>query len=149
MTTWTDPRTWNIGELVTKAIMDTHVRDNLKYLKEQLSTALQVTARKGGSATDWSATGTSNYTPSVAKSQTGVGSISFSASNSGNVVVTFPTAFANIPIVFVTSQYDTVAQHTFLFPRFASVSQFTVYAATASPVTGILTFSWLAIGEMS
>ena len=26
---WTDPRTWTIGEIVTKAIMDTHVRDNL------------------------------------------------------------------------------------------------------------------------
>ena len=40
MTIWTDPRTWNIGELVTKAIMDTHVRDNLKHLKEQTDTAL-------------------------------------------------------------------------------------------------------------
>jgi len=27
---WTDPRTWTIGEIVTKAIMDTHVRDNLR-----------------------------------------------------------------------------------------------------------------------
>ncbi len=30
---WTAPRTWSTGELVTKAIMDTHVRDNLRYLK--------------------------------------------------------------------------------------------------------------------
>lgn len=29
---WTPPRTWTIGELVTKDIMDTHVRDNLEYL---------------------------------------------------------------------------------------------------------------------
>jgi len=27
---WTAPRTWTDGELVTKAIMDPHVRDNLK-----------------------------------------------------------------------------------------------------------------------
>lgn len=30
---WTTPRTWTTGELVTKSIMDTHVRDNLAYLK--------------------------------------------------------------------------------------------------------------------
>lgn len=30
---WTAPRTWTIGELVTKTILDTHVRDNFLYLK--------------------------------------------------------------------------------------------------------------------
>lgn len=29
---WTTPRTWTTGELVTKTIMDTHVRDNLEAL---------------------------------------------------------------------------------------------------------------------
>ena len=29
---WTTPRTWTTGELVTKTIMDTHVRDNLTWL---------------------------------------------------------------------------------------------------------------------
>lgn len=29
---WTTPRTWTTGELVTKSIMDTHVRDNLNAL---------------------------------------------------------------------------------------------------------------------
>lgn len=32
-TTWVSPRTWTTGELVTKTIMDTHVRDNLNALK--------------------------------------------------------------------------------------------------------------------
>jgi len=41
MTDWTAPRTWNVGELVTKTIMDTHVRDNEKYLKEHVD-ALEV-----------------------------------------------------------------------------------------------------------
>jgi len=31
---WTTPRTWTLGELITKTIMDTHVRDNLLALKE-------------------------------------------------------------------------------------------------------------------
>ena len=30
---WTDPRTWNVGEIVTKAIMDAAVKMNLRYLK--------------------------------------------------------------------------------------------------------------------
>jgi len=30
---WTNPRTWRVGEIVTKAIMDLHVKDNLRYLK--------------------------------------------------------------------------------------------------------------------
>lgn len=29
---WTTPRTWTTGELVTKAIMDTHIRDNQLFL---------------------------------------------------------------------------------------------------------------------
>ncbi len=31
---WTAPRTWTTGELVTAAVMNTHVRDNLSYLKD-------------------------------------------------------------------------------------------------------------------
>lgn len=30
---WTAPKTWSVGELVTAANMNTHVRDNLSYLK--------------------------------------------------------------------------------------------------------------------
>ena len=32
---WTAPRTWVTGELVTAAMMNTHVRDNLDYLKTE------------------------------------------------------------------------------------------------------------------
>lgn len=34
LSVWTSPRTWTTGELVTKTIMDTHVRDNLLALKD-------------------------------------------------------------------------------------------------------------------
>ena len=33
---WTTPRTWVTDEVVTKAILDTHVRDNLNYLFDNL-----------------------------------------------------------------------------------------------------------------
>lgn len=31
--TWTAPRTWNVGELVTKSIMDSHLRNNFDFLR--------------------------------------------------------------------------------------------------------------------
>lgn len=36
-TTWATPRTWTTGELVTKTIMDAHVRDELNALKTPAS----------------------------------------------------------------------------------------------------------------
>jgi len=43
---WTDPRTWVTGEVVSKTIMDTHIKDNLIYLKterDSLYNLVQVT----------------------------------------------------------------------------------------------------------
>lgn len=34
--TWTDPRTWATNEFVTATIMNTHVRDNITWLKTPL-----------------------------------------------------------------------------------------------------------------
>ncbi len=34
---WTSPRTWVAGELITAAIMNAHVRDNLLILKDPIS----------------------------------------------------------------------------------------------------------------
>ena len=35
MTSWTDPKTWITGELVDAATLNTHLRDNLLYLKNR------------------------------------------------------------------------------------------------------------------
>ena len=35
--TWTTPRTWAVGELVTAALMNAHVRDNMDWLKTPIS----------------------------------------------------------------------------------------------------------------
>jgi hypothetical protein len=34
---WTEPRTWTTGEIVTKAILDTHVRDNLNEVWHEVA----------------------------------------------------------------------------------------------------------------
>ena len=51
---WTTPRTWVIGELVTKTMLDTHLRDNLLALKDPPSA--QVMRDNAGAYTTTSTT---------------------------------------------------------------------------------------------
>ena len=52
--------------------------------------------RQGGSATDWSVAGSTNYAPGETIKQLGNVNVSYS-SGTGTAVVTFPVAFAQIP----------------------------------------------------
>ena len=64
---WTAPRTWTTGELVTKTIMDAHVRDNLDFLKTPANSGIITTASDftttSASFTDvtWATTTFTNY----------------------------------------------------------------------------------------
>jgi len=59
--------------------------------------------RQGGSASDWSANGSTNYTPTTVRMESGATEITISNGNSyGTVNITFPTAFSNVPLVFAT-----------------------------------------------
>jgi hypothetical protein len=46
---WTPPRTWNVGELVTAGLLNTHLRDNLEYLKAQIDLPLNFAAAASAS----------------------------------------------------------------------------------------------------
>ncbi len=72
---WTSPRTWVTGELVTASLLNTHVRDNLSYLKNAptfdgnvtVSGTLTVSSAGGnvallGSANTFSVAGGQNFT---------------------------------------------------------------------------------------
>jgi hypothetical protein len=53
---WTAPRTWVVGEIVTAALLNTHVRDNLKFLwhevsYDQITAGVSSTATTEGTAT--------------------------------------------------------------------------------------------------
>jgi hypothetical protein len=50
---WTAPRTWSTGELVTAALMNEHIRDNLEFLKGPPSNQYI-----GNLGADWSTTST-------------------------------------------------------------------------------------------
>lgn len=151
---WTDPRTWVIGELVTKAIMDLHVRDNLNYLKDQvdvLVNKLSLAARQGGSATDWSSGGGTDYTPATAIIQCGVSYTDSADSNNtpdgyvGSVTVTFPVAFSNKPVVIATGK----SSNNWIFDiSISSVSSTQVVFRLATNHAGADagTVNWLAIG---
>ncbi len=45
---WTAPRTWATGEIVTAAALNTHLRDNLEFLKAQVDAPLAVTSAGSG-----------------------------------------------------------------------------------------------------
>jgi len=64
--------------------------------------------RQGGSATIWAAAGSTNYTPTSVRMQAGQVTVVVAANNpNGTTTVTFPVAFSNHPLVFVTL-YDAV-----------------------------------------
>lgn len=161
MTDWTNPRTWSIGELVTKAIMDTHIRDNLIYLKEQfdvigdLSTTLKLINRQGGSATDWDSDGVTTYSPENVKIQVGV--TTFTVPDTSTIrmqnTITFPTAYSNNPIVFCSvisdSNFSTggaysptsqsqVIDETSAYIRIKSTFNFNI--------STVIDVAWIAIG---
>lgn len=146
---WTSPRTWNVGELVTKLIMDTHIRDNLNYLKEQLDLRLNIVGRQGGSATNWNTQGTTNYVPASAKVLAGTGRITFSGTSSSSVEITYPTAFTYNPVILLTSKANAVAPAS--TSRFATGNEtntrFFAFAELTGIATGTLDFFWMAIGE--
>lgn len=45
---WTAPRTWSTGEIVTAAMMNTHLRDNLDYLKAGIDAPLNAASAGSG-----------------------------------------------------------------------------------------------------
>lgn len=148
---WTSPRTWNVGELVTKLIMDIHVRDNLVYLKEKVDIALKLVARQGGSATNWETQGTTTYTPTAVKVQSGVIRIPAitTASGSlfqGNVTITFPEVFTYRPILIAVLNQANTTRNITISGTDIGVDTATIYGVSSSSVSNV-DVSWIAIGE--
>lgn len=161
MTSWTNPRTWNIGELVTKAMMDTHIRDNFNYIKEQLDligvAVLKLTKRQGGSSTDWNTAGTTNFTPTAENIKIQTGVTTFTVVSSVNTMansITFPIAFTNKPMMLIGLQTDSelstpgasapVCGAESISTSGCNIrikSEYGMYIGT------VITVAWLAIGE--
>jgi hypothetical protein len=103
--------------------------------------------RQGGSASDWSVQGTGAQTPGAVRMQAGVARISIAASPVAQSTITFPVAFSNKPLAFV-SIVEAVST-TFI----ASVVSVSTTAITIqilhyenANATGSVDVNWLAIG---
>ena len=79
-------------QLANNAVDDTKAGNRVPML----------TRREGGNSGDWSLGGTTDYTPTAVKIQAGVSNWSGGSSTTGTKAVTFPQAFSNKPIIFLT-----------------------------------------------
>lgn len=111
-----------------------------------------ISNRQGGSASDWDASGTTNYTPSNEKIQAGVVNLpnSNTATGSwfyGSVTVTFPTAFSAKPLVICSALFAglNVVKVSASSP---TTTQVTIFIITTASVTGVtMPVAWAAIGQ--
>lgn len=127
-------------------------------LRSKPVTASQLTygklrSRQGGSATNWTTTGTTTYDYSGTNVFTQVGSVlsTDATTNSSNgwyatsaQTVTFPIAFSQPPMVIVTTQGDHAVAGLFNPP---TTTSFTWKARASTSVGANVTIYWMAIGE--
>lgn len=99
--------------------------------------------RQGGDINDWDDPGPTNRTPGNLRMR--VGSIQWTGGAVGNGTksVTFPIAFANTPLVFITAlDYEVIGS-----PLAPGTTGFTInWKSTVGAKTAI-TFFWMAIGD--
>lgn len=102
----------------------------------------KIRSRQGGSATDWSSSGSTTYDYSATNTfmQCGARTIS------GSTTITFPNAFSQIPGVVATS-ITAGAANTFVRISAITSSTFTVNVITDAGAQGNETIFWIAVGE--
>lgn len=106
----------------------------------------QVYRRQGGSATIWSATGVTTYTPGAVRIQCGVVEWTGSLASTGSITVTFPVAFSYSPIVVATAQFGT-DQDIVINVQHVSASQVTMrWRKTTGATAGAVDINWVAVG---
>lgn len=151
---WTAPKTWAVGEVVTAANMNTHLRDNLKAIGDAWASwtptwtnitvgngAVYAQERVSGKTTDFEIVLTFGSTTSV----TGAASVTLPVAPNG-------TARRAIDAV---QYYDNSAAQRFAgWGEYASSSNLVLLALNSGAATGLLTnltatvpFTW-AVGDI-
>ena len=115
--------------------------------------ASKLTDRQGGSASDWSAVGSTTYTPITVRMQAGakLHFVSISAGRTNvSTTVTFPQAFSNVPLVLATlgavsNGFITVLE---ILVSVVTATTATIYMRVEAdaPQSGNININWLAIG---
>lgn len=102
----------------------------------------KVRSRQGGSATNWSTSGSTTYDYSATNTFIQCGTRALT----GSTTITFPTAFNQVPIVVGTV---ITAGSLNAFARISAITSttFTVQLISDSGANASETFNWIAIGE--
>lgn len=99
--------------------------------------------RQGGNAAAWSIGGTNNYTPTSVRMQAGT----YNTDGSGNRTITFPVAFSNTPLVFVSPWNDIDDEFTQLVINDTDATTMVVQSFDEDgALKATVYFDWLAIG---
>lgn len=112
--------------------------------------APMVSSRQGGSSTVWNSPGTTTYVPTSTIIQTGCVSMTFASSTGNFTAITYPTAFAQAPTIFVSP--ECIFSLSFMWSVGTTqaadpTTGFNLNVKWASAYTGTINFSWLAIGQ--
>lgn len=100
--------------------------------------------RKGGSASVWQTAGTTDYTPTAVRMQAGAVSFTANASTTTTQNVTFPVAFSQAPLVYV-SQQNQSTQIT-VTSAGATSTTLTITVVNYGAGNESMTVNWFAVG---
>jgi hypothetical protein len=131
------------GKIATGGVSDTvQLADDIVDDAKAGNRVPQFYRRQGGSATDWSSPGTTTRTPTAVRMQ--AGAIQSTAGNT--VVVTFPVAFSQVPLVFATATDSLTNNAIGVTANNATASQVVLGALDADGAFVADIINWLAIG---
>jgi hypothetical protein len=100
--------------------------------------------RQGGDASDWATSGTTDYTPGAVRMQGGSRVVVGPGASSGTVTVTFPVAFSNVPMAFLTDGGNGLVVWSI---NAGSSSQLTLnWRTTDGSTPALVAVFWMAIG---
>ena len=118
----------------------------LTDLREFAHFSLPLVHRRQGGGAGWTTPGTTNYVPNLSFIQAGASVISLTGDADGNIAVTFPVAFSQVPLVLATCDYPNYI---------VSVSGVTatqcllaIQHRDGSLATRDVNINWLAVGEI-
>lgn len=134
---WTTPRTWTTTELVTKSIMDTHVRDNLNAVHMTQVTALPGSPFDGQLIKFTDSLSAPTYNWQLVYNATSASSFKWEAIGEGS---TLRSAEADLNIANVTSYAMTDSPAAILAPLAGEYDVLITATAATMTATGIVAY---------
>jgi hypothetical protein len=142
---------WDISITAASGLLD------LSYAVDRRITPLTITIpyRQGGSSTDWSVGGTTNYAPLRSMiEQVGVYAWSIPAGGWPKQIITYPTAFKYPPILTIEVHQATepadknqIVDYMWVIDDQSSASQFVLQVQVGYSAANNVNVHWRAIGE--